>query len=154
MGRPTWRLLAALMTSMLAACVPSTPFDAVALRQVAPSTIELLWTPCAPAKIQSVEIIAPSDAVFDDEDPRLWKIVFEPPTDQHEFVLGEAPPSSSVVVPWQGLSSNERFVALLTTEQGQREYQGAELSDLADGRVRFHDKTLTLEEYEKQSACK
>ena len=153
--RSKWMLpTLVLLGLVLGTCAPSTPFDPIALRQVSPDTIELLYTPCASKTIQSVEVLVPSGQVFNDTDERRWKVVFDPPTSQQEFLLGETPPSSSVVIPWQGLPSEETLVVLIVTASGEKDYQDFKLSDFKDQRVRFHAKNMTPEDYEKERACK
>jgi hypothetical protein len=79
---------------ILGSCVPSAPFNPVAVRKTSSGAVEVLYVPCWPAEIQMIEVIAPNEVVFDDDDKRLWKIVFEPPTNLTEFTLGEVPPSA------------------------------------------------------------
>jgi hypothetical protein len=97
-----------------------------------------------------IEAVASTDVVINGRDKRLWKVLFEPPTNQSTFVLGEVPPSSTVVVPWQGLQQEETVAVLLTTASGEEDYQSFQLEDLSTERIRFHSKNLTPEEFEKE----
>jgi hypothetical protein len=144
-----------LLALALVSCVPSTPFDPVAVRKTSSGAVEVLYVPCWPAEIQMIEVIAPKDVVFGDDDTRLWKIVFEPPTNLTEFTLGEAPPSSSEVVRWLGLDEKVAVVVLLTTPSGFRVNESFRLEDLDTGKVLFHSENMTPEEFEeeKRASC-
>lgn len=146
-------LCAAVLFLTLGACGPSTPFDPVALQESSPGVVQVLYSPCAPEKLVSLEIVAPSGQVFDEKNPRIWKVLFDPPTEQRQFVLGETPPSSSVSDPWKGLEEGKTYVALVTTTSAARHYQDFRLNDLRSQRVRFHSKNLTRQQYEKAVKC-
>ncbi len=107
---------------ILGSCVPSAPFNPVAVRKTSSGAVEVLYVPCWPAEVRMIEVIASTDVVIDDDDKRLWQVLFEPPTDQAEFVLGEAPPSSSEVVPWQGLQEGQAVAVVLTAASGLSVY--------------------------------
>lgn len=139
---------------ILGSCVPSTPFDSLALEGVSPGVVRMLYTSCTPERLLSLEVIAPSGPVFDEKDERVWKVIFEPPSDRREFVLGEAPPSSSVLVPWQGLRERKTYVALITTASMATEYQDFRLGDLRMERVRFHSKNITKKQFDEERRCK
>lgn len=135
---------------ILGSCVPSTPFDPVAVRKTSSGAVEVLYVPCWLAEIQMIEVIAPNEAVFDDDDKRLWKIVFEPPTNLTEFTLGEVPPSASEVVPWSGLDKKVAVAVLLTMPSGFRVNESFRLEDLDTGKVLFHSENMTPEEFEEE----
>jgi hypothetical protein len=136
---------------ILGSCVPSTPFDPVAVRKTSSGAVEVLYVPCWPAEIQMVEVIAPNDVVCDDDDKRFWKIVFEPRTNLTEFTLGEVPPSASEVVPWSGWEEGKAgVVVLLTTPSDFRVNESFRLEDLDTGKVLFHSENMTPEEFEEE----
>lgn len=68
---------AACLLSVMAGCLPSTPFAPIAVREQPGGAVEILYRPCDPARVRSVEVVAPNDKVYDESDPRIWKITLE-----------------------------------------------------------------------------
>lgn len=141
------------LTSLMAACFPSTPVAPLAVREPTPGSVEILYRPCDPVRVKSLEIVAPRKNVYDESDPRTWKVSFEPPTPMRDFIVGQVPPGARVDVPIQELQGNGPFIALVRTEDGGRASEGFRLSDLDGGRVRFGGRTVTMKEFESNISC-
>ena len=91
--------------------------------------------------------------MFDEKDTRIWKVSFPRGSTLRSFVLGDVPPGATEEVKWQGFGARQSFVVSFTTEDGETPYQGFVLEDLVGGRIRFHEKNMTLEQFAEESRC-
>jgi hypothetical protein len=134
--------------------VPQTPFDPLALRLDDSGALEILYAQCKVQGVIRVEVISPdAGSVVDDRDPRLWRLEFEPPSTARTYVVGEVPPGGKEVVEWREQSPDKRLFAQIVTDGEMTFGAGFSLGDLADGRVRYHLKNMTHEEFLEESKC-
>jgi hypothetical protein len=130
----------------------------VAVRMTASGEIETLLVACTPARISRFEVIAPSDGVLDETDPRVWQVDFTPPVpDLHSVVLGVAPPGGAVRIPWPAAGlpgeSEASYVVRAVLEDGERWDLGFRPERIANGEVRFRERDLSPETFAEQSRC-
>jgi hypothetical protein len=146
-------LIIGIIGAIGVACVPSTPFDPLAVRMKDANQVEVVYVPCEPVKVGGIEVIFSGDKVFDDSDQRVWRVEFASGQEVKDFVLGRVPPGASETVRWQGLESGKTYVVAVLRQGGDRDYQDFSLSDLVQGRVRFQDRNMTMEQFEKRKSC-
>lgn len=70
-----------------------------------------------------------------------------------DFVLGQVPASAREDVPLQKFDADSLLVALVTTDDGGRASQDFRRVELDGGKVMFHDKTVTLREFDTKTSC-
>jgi hypothetical protein len=113
----------------------------VAVRMTASGEIETLLVACTPARIARFEVIAPSDGVLDETDPRV----------------GVAPPGGAVRIPWPAAGlpgeSEASYVVRAVLEDGERWDLGFRPERIANGEVRFRERDLSPETFAEQSRC-
>ncbi|KOX15315.1 hypothetical protein ADK67_41715 [Saccharothrix sp. NRRL B-16348] len=147
-------LFLALVGAASVACVPQTPFDPLAVRLGESGAIEILDTECDMQAVTRVEVISPdADTVVGENDPRLWRIDFESPSTARTYVVGQVPSGGKEVVEWRDPGPDQRLFAQIITDGGMTFGAGFGLDDLADGRVRYHLKNMTHEEFLEESKC-
>ncbi|MGH3767926.1 MAG: hypothetical protein ACRDTX_22730 [Pseudonocardiaceae bacterium] len=132
----------------------------VAVRAVPSGGVEVLLVPCSPVRITRFEVTAPREVVQRAEDPRVWQVDFSPPvTDLHRVVLGQVPQGGTAKVPWPpaGLGSQDPefgHVVRVVLDDGDYWYQGFDRQrDLTNGRIMFHDKSISADVFAGQSRC-
>lgn len=159
--RGTWLLVAAVL---LAGCAP--PWSApehehpVAVRATSSGMVEVLLVPCSPVRITRFEVTAPREVVQRAGDPRVWQVDFSPPaTDLRRVMLGQVPPGGTEKVLWPptDLASQDPdfgYVVRVVLDDGDYWYQGfSRQRDLIDGRIMFHDRSVSPETFAEQSRC-
>ncbi|MFI9818511.1 hypothetical protein [Saccharothrix variisporea] len=149
------RLVAGVVAVGLAtsACVPQAEFDPVAVRLDAAGRVEILYTACEPAGVVRVDLVAPGERDYDEGSPRAWRVDFAEPARVTRFVVGEPPAGAAETVPAREPRPGEDLVAEVHLADGTVEYESFVLEDLAGGKVRYHVKNMSAEEFAKASSC-
>jgi hypothetical protein len=132
----------------------------VAVQGTPAAGVEVLLVPCSPVRITRFEVTAPREVVQRAEDPRVWQVDFSPPvTDLRRVVLGQVSPGGAEKVPWPPAGLNRQdpefgYVVRVVLDDGNYWYQGFRRQrDLTNGRIMFHDKSVSPETFAEQSRC-
>ncbi|MDP9073692.1 MAG: hypothetical protein M3N98_05845 [Actinomycetota bacterium] len=143
---------------ILTRVLPSAPLSPVSVRLAADGAV-LVALPCKTAQITSFEVIVPRGQVFDDADPRIWRIRWAAPVPTSISIstiqLGTLPGGAVEEIPWRGLPSDPRqgFVVQFGGPDGFHPYDGLTLGDISQGRVRFQSENMNPARFDKASRC-
>ncbi|MFD0200198.1 MULTISPECIES: hypothetical protein [Saccharothrix] len=149
-GRLVLGLCLALVGATAVACSPHAPF---AIRLNDSGAVEIIDTRCEKRAVDRIEVIAPDgEGLLDDRDPRLWRIDFESPSTARTYVVGEVPPGAEEVVEWREPEPGRRLYLEVAWDRITTG-TGFSLEDLAEGKVRYHLKNMTHEEFLTASRC-
>ncbi|WP_086665877.1 hypothetical protein [Lentzea kentuckyensis] len=144
---------AAALTLFVGGCVPQAEYDPVAVRLTETGQVEILYTSCQPAKVVTAEIVAPREQVFDENDPRLWQVDFSTPAEVQRFVAGETPSGAVERVRLQKPQPGQTLVARVVLQGDVVLYHDFTLDDLSGGKVRYHLKNMSPEDFRRATSC-
>lgn len=130
------------------------PADPVAVRE-RDGRLEILYTSCDPLKIQQIRVVDPRDeTVVKDDDPVVWQVRFEPPTDRKQFTIGQALPGGTEQVALSGpLGEKTYYVVWVDLADGRRLSGSFQRAQLASGKVDHGGELLSPEDFVRQSPC-
>lgn len=109
------------------------PADPLALREHG-GQVEVRYTGCDPVKVKLVQVVDPrDDTMVRDDDPVVWQVRFDPPTDRRQFAIGQAVAGGVEEVPLAGsLGEKTLYVVRLVLADGQQVSTGLERNRLDD----------------------
>jgi len=148
-------LLGASAAASAAACVPSEPFAPVAVR-LRDGTPEILYIACRPKEVKVVKLVRPDPRRnwIEDSDPVVWQVSFDPAVTVGSIEVGVRPPGGVTDVPLeQPLDPSVRYEAFVVLRDGGDAHTGFVMDRLGDGRVRFEDKYVSSDDFERESTC-
>jgi hypothetical protein len=138
---------------LVGGCVPQAEFDPIAVRLTESGQVEIVYTSCQPVKVVTAELVAPKDAVFYDDDPRLWQVDFSPPAEIQRFVVGEKPSGAVDRVPFQQPQSGQMLVARIILHGDVALYHDFKLEDLSGGKVAYGPKNMSPDDFRRETSC-
>lgn len=149
------RRLAVVLTGLTAvACVPQVPFSSVAVELGEQGKIKIVQTDCSLEEVVSVEVIAVNDdQILDDKDTRIWQIDFKSPPKVRAFETGVVPEGGEERVPWREPERDQALAVQILTASGMSLVEYFSMGELGEGKVRYHFKTLTQDEFSKEAPC-
>jgi hypothetical protein len=148
-------LVVALLLALLAGCLPNTPFSPISIRHSANGNVAVDYEPCKPGQVTKLTVRAPANPT-QDQPPVIWTLMFAAPQSKLHVELGVVPHDAVEGTRWAGLQPNspkQVFDVLLEGPDGFFTDESFTLSDLTAGRIRFHDKEMSLSEYQKARKC-
>ncbi|MGH8884609.1 MAG: hypothetical protein ACRDYX_05445 [Egibacteraceae bacterium] len=154
--------MAATAAIVLTGCeLPWSAFEAedpVAIR-ASSGEVEVLLVPCSPAGITSLHVTGVRETAESRDYPRVWQVDFSPPaTDLRRVVLGQVPPGGTERVPWppaglDSLGQEYGYIVQVQLDGGDHWIQGFRQQNLTEGRILFHNESLSPDAFADKSRC-
>jgi hypothetical protein len=155
MNRRLLLLLPLLGTFFVAGCGPSEPFAPVAV-QLQGQAPTIRYVSCKPALVKGFKVVKPDPKRqwIEDTDPVVWQVKFDTPVKLDSASVGETLAGATEVVPLSGpLEEGTQYEAFVALSDGTEPHTGFELTQMADGKIKYEGEYVSESEFAKLSSC-